>query len=305
MKKKKILVIGGTGFIGYHLLLKCKLLNWEAVSISKNKPTKTRKLRNVDYKIFDISKVENLSKLKNENFNYVVNLGGYIDHKNKTTTYNSHFLGVRNLYEFLKNKKELECFIQIGSSAEYGTVKSPHNEKSICSPKLIYGKSKLIATKFLLNKYKKFNFPVTILRPYQIYGPKQKIDRFIPLLINSCIKNVDFIASHGKQKRDFLFVDDAIKGIINSIKNKKCRGEVINIGSGKPITLLKIMKFVQNKIGGGKILLGKIKLRADEQLIIYPNLKKAKKFLKWSKITSFETGINKTIKQYKKEIKVF
>ena len=119
---------------------------------------------------------------------------------------------------FLKNKKELECFIQIGSSAEYGTVKSPHNEKSICSPKLIYGKSKLIATKFLLNKYKKFNFPVTILRPYQIYGPKQKIDRFIPLLINSCIKNVDFIASHGKQKRDFLFVDDAIKGIINSIK---------------------------------------------------------------------------------------
>ena len=65
------------------------------------------------------------------------------------------------------------------------------------------------------------------------------------------------------------------------------------------------MKFVQNKIGGGKILLGKIKLRADEQLIIYPNLKKAKKFLKWSKITSFETGINKTIKQYKKEIKVF
>ena len=163
----------------------------------------------------------------------------------------------------------------------------------------------MIATKFLLNKYKKFNFPVTILRPYQIYGPKQKIDRFIPLLINSCIKNVDFIASHGKQKRDFIHVDDAIKGIINSIKNKKCRGEVINIGSGKPITLLKIMKFVQNKIGGGKILLGKIKLRADEQLIIYPNLKKAKKFLKWSKITSFETGINKTIKQYKKEIKVF
>ena len=44
--------------------------------------------------------------------------------------------------------KKIECFIQIGSSAEYGTAKSPHNEKSICSPKLIYGKSKLIATKF-------------------------------------------------------------------------------------------------------------------------------------------------------------
>lgn len=305
MKKKKILVIGGTGFLGYHLLLKCKRLNWEVVSLSKNKPHKTRKVLNVDYKTLDISKLKNLSKLKKNNFNYVVNFGGYIDHKNKTKTYNSHFLGVKNLFQFLKNNKELECFIQIGSSAEYGTVKSPQKEKSICKPKLIYGKSKLRATEFLLDKHKKFNFPVTILRLYQIYGPKQKIDRFIPLLINACIKNVDFIASHGKQKRDFLFVDDAINGIISSIKNKNCRGEIINIGSGKPITLLKIMKFVQKKIGGSKILLGKIKLRTDEQMIIYPNLKKAKKYLNWSNKMSFETGINRTIKEYKKEINSF
>ena len=61
MKKKKILVIGGTGFLGYHLLLKCKRLNWEAVSLSKNKPHKTRKVLNVDYKTLDISKLKNLS----------------------------------------------------------------------------------------------------------------------------------------------------------------------------------------------------------------------------------------------------
>ena len=89
---------------------------------------------------------------------------------------------------------------------------------------------------------------------------------------------------------------------MNSLNNKACKGKIINIGSGKPITLLKIMKYVQKKIGGGKLLLGQIKLRVDEPMIIYPSLKNARKFLNWKNRTSFNTGINKTIKQYEKEI---
>ena len=169
---------------------------------------------------------------------------------------------------------------------------------------MVYGRSKLKATNFLLSVYKKYNFPVTILRFYQIYGPKQKIDRFIPLLINSCIKKIDFITSHGKQKRDFLFVEDAVKAIIRSIKCKNCRGMIINIGTGKPISLMRIIKIIQKKIGKTKLLLGKITLRSDEPMIIYPCLKRARKYLNLTKNISFEIGIDRTIKQYKKEIKI-
>ena len=112
---------------------------------------------------------------------------------------------------------------------------------------MIYGKSKLKATKFLTDLFKEKKFPVTILRPYQVYGPKQKTDRFIPLLINACIKDIKFIASHGKQKRDFLYVDDLISAILKSLNNIKCKGKIINLGTGKPITLLKIMKTVRKK----------------------------------------------------------
>ena len=62
------------------------------------------------------------------------------------------------------------------------------------------------------------------------------------------------------------------------------------------------MKYVKKKkIGGGKFLLGKIKLRLDEPMIIYPNLRKSKKILKWKKI-SFQSGIKKTIKDYELQI---
>ena len=304
MKKKKILIIGGTGFIGYHLAAKCKKLKWSVTSLSKNKPLKKRKLRNIKYKICDISVKRNLSKLTKNKYNYVVNLGGYIDHINKKRAYRGHYLGVKNLFNAFKNKG-LESFIQIGSSAEYGTAKSPHYENAKGKPKLIYSRSKLLATQFLLRSYKKYNFPVTILRFYQVYGPKQSFDRFIPMLIKACIKNIRFPSSHGKQKRDFLYIDDAISAILKSLNNPKCIGKIINVGSGKPITLLKIMKYVQKKIGGGELLLGKIKLRKDEPMIIFPYLKNAKKILNWKSKISFNSGINRTIKEYKKQISKF
>ena len=64
-------------------------------------------------------------------FNYVVNLGGYVDHSNKEKTFKSHYLGCKNLSEvFLKRK--IEAFIQMGSSGEYGRSRSPQNENSKC-----------------------------------------------------------------------------------------------------------------------------------------------------------------------------
>ena len=81
--KKIIIIIGGTGFLGYHL---CKFyLNKRYIvySLSKNKPSKIRYLKKVKYLYADISKFNQLNILKNLFFNYVINCGGYVDHINK------------------------------------------------------------------------------------------------------------------------------------------------------------------------------------------------------------------------------
>lgn len=301
-KKINILVVGGTGFIGYHLIKKCIKKNWKVTSISTREPKPFRYVKRVKYVICDISNKKQLTKKINDKFDYVVNLGGYVDHSNKTKTYESHYIGVKNLSEIFLNKS-LKSFIQIGSGGEYGNSNVPHKENyftNISKINSIYFKSKLLSSMYLISLYIKYNFPITILRLYQAYGLKQDINRLIPIVITNCIKDKSFNCSEGKQFRDFIFVDDVIKAIFLSLKNPSAKGEIFNIASGKGVKVKKLIQIINNKIGFGKPQFGKIKLRKDEKLLFYPSIKKAKKILRWSPTISIDKGLNETIKSYKK-----
>ena len=102
--KKKLLVVGGTGFLGFHLCKEALKKNWVVTSFSTNKPKKIRFLNKVKYVIGDISKKKEISKI-NQKFDYVVNFGGYVDHKNKIKTFKSHYFGCKNLADYFLKKK--------------------------------------------------------------------------------------------------------------------------------------------------------------------------------------------------------
>ena len=305
--KTKILIVGGTGFIGYHLAKKLIEKNFNISSISTKFPKKNRRLNGVKYLIIDISKIEILKKTIGKNkFDYVINLGGYVDHSNRKKTFYSHYNGCKNLSDLFLNKG-IKKFIQIGSSVEYGRIKSPQQEKSFIKAKSVkstYGLSKLKASNYLMYLYKKFKFPAVILRLYLIYGPNQEINRFLPIIITNCIKNKTFPCSEGRQFRDFLYIDDLVNAIEKFLNSKKnLNGKIFNIGSGKPINIKYIIKTIQKIINGGEPLYGKIKLRKDEIIHLYPSIKKIKKYTKWKPKISFEQGLKKTILSYEKNYK--
>tara|TARA_B110000967_G_C18788781_1_gene512210 strand:- start:256 stop:1167 length:912 start_codon:yes stop_codon:yes gene_type:complete len=298
--KKKILIIGGTGFLGYHLAKMSLKKNWQVTSVSTKKPKKIRFIKSVTYVICDINKKNLIKKKIKKNFNYVVNFGGYVDHNNKKKTFSSHFYGCKNLANHFLDSN-ISSFVQIGSSVEYGDLKSPHKESKKYNPKLIkstYGKAKLLSTNYLLDLFEKKKFPSTVIRLYLGYGPKQDLNRFLPITIDSCIKNKKFKCSDGVQYRDFLHVDDIINAIYKSIKNKSSKGEIINIGSGKPRNIKTIIQLIKKKVKGGKPQFGAIKLRKDEILKMYPSIKKAKIIINWKPKISFEKGLKNTIKSY-------
>jgi len=298
--KKNILIVGGTGFIGYHLAKKSLRKGWRVTSVSSKPPKKIRYLSKVKYILCDITKKKSLQRNIQKTFDYVVNLGGYVDHTNKKKTLQSHYTGCKNLTEIFLRKKPIS-FVQMGSSVEYGNSKSPQKESVICNPKsikTIYGKAKLLSSIYLIDLFKKKNFPSTVLRLYLAYGPRQDVNRFLPIVIEGCIKNKKFPCSKGNQLRDFIHVDDVVDAILKSLINKNARGQIINIGSGKPIKIRSIIENVVKIIKGGRPQFGKIEFRKDEILKLYPSIKKAKNKINWKPKILFEKGLKSTIKFY-------
>ena len=301
--KKNILIVGGTGFLGYNLAKKLSKRSYNITIISLSKPKKIRQIPNAEYLICDIGKKKEVEKkLKNKVFQFIFNFGGYVDHSNIPKTYASQYIGVKNLSNFFL-KKKIELFVQIGSSLEYGKIKSPQKEFIKSLPISNYAKSKYLATQYLLKLYLKSGFPIVILRCYQIYGPKQDTNRLIPFVIQNCLENKNFNCSAGNQFRDFLYIDDFIKLLkIMIVNKKKIIGQIYNVGFGKSFKVKKLIYLIKNKIKKGKPIFGKIKLRFEESKNLYPNITKVKKTLNWKPSINIKSGIDKTINFYKTKI---
>tara|TARA_E500000331_G_scaffold291502_1_gene287979 strand:+ start:33 stop:953 length:921 start_codon:yes stop_codon:yes gene_type:complete len=302
--KKKILIIGGTGFIGSHLIKKTLKLGWGVTSISlkKNKNNQNKKAKYIN---LDFSDFNSLKKKVNFDFDYIINLGGYINHSNKkideTKILKNHFESTINL--ILLSNHKLKRYIHIGTSDEYGNSKSPIKENSNELPMSAYANAKNLSTNLLLKLNSISNFPVTILRLFIVYGPNQKQDRLLPYVITQSLKHRKIYLSHGRQLRDFCYVDDIIDAIIICLKNKKSVGQIFNLGSGIPISVKKIVNKVIKFVGSGEPKYNYFIGKNNENLKLYPSITKAKKILGWKPKISIEDGLKKTINSYKRYIK--
>ncbi len=297
----KVLIIGGTGFFGYHLIKEAKKRNWKVTSISKKSPKKSRFHKNVNYKLANFENLRSLKKIITKDFDYVINAGGYGNHpdfgKAGKKLFNSHFLGTVNLTKIFLNKK-IKKFVQIGSSAEYGKCKSPIRENANCSPNTPYGQAKYVCSNYLQSLSNSSNFPATILRFFLVYGPRQDLNRLIPQVIINSLKNKNFPITKGDQYCDFCYIDDAVKATFLTLLSKNTNGEIINIGSGKPTKVKKIVQRLCKLIGKGRPLFGKLKYKSGINKNLYPKIMKAKKILNWSPKFNLDEGLKITINSY-------
>jgi len=298
----QLLVVGGTGFIGQHVVKKALTQGFSTTVLSKNDCNAIDKLEGVTYLSADISnKMSLLLKLESKAFDYVINLGGYIDHANYSNggseVFDVHFNGVRNLIDCL-NKSKIKGFIQIGSSDEYGNNSAPQIETQREAPISPYSYAKVASTHFLQTLYRTEMFPAVILRPFLVYGPGQSEERFIPQIIKGCTNRQEFPVSKGEQLRDFCFIDDFVQAVFSALDNHSAHGEVINIASGKPISIKKMINTIVAVIGSGQPQFGQIAYRNGENMELYANISKANSMLDWQPKTSLDNGLKITIDSY-------
>jgi nucleoside-diphosphate-sugar epimerase len=299
---EKLLVVGGSGFIGQHVVRKCLDFGFFVTVLSKNNYPDLHRLDKVTYFSVDISNKEDLqSVLRDKTFDYVVNLGGYIDHSNYSNggsnVLDTHFNGVRNLVDCL-DRTRIKKFVQIGSSDEYGGAIAPQSESQREAPISLYSCSKVLSTVFLQTLYKTENFPVVIFRLFLVYGSGQNTNRFIPKIIKGCLNNDKFPVSYGGQLRDFCYIDDVVNGIIKSFSCADLNGEVVNLASGNPVSIHSVIEMVRNNIGLGSPLYGGVPYRKGENMKLFADITKVNRLLDWKPLVSLKDGIQKTINYY-------
>ncbi len=296
------MIVGGSGFIGRHLVNAAIRHNYQPTIISLHQVDPSARIAGVDYLNADISRLSELTNTLSEHkFTHVVNLGGYVDHsgyqKGGREVVDAHFGGVRNLLYCL-DWGILESFVQIGSSDEYGNAASPISESVREAPISPYSFSKVAAGQLLQMLHRTEGFPAVILRLFLVYGPGQNMRRFLPQVIDGCLRGDSFATSLGEQTRDFCYIDDIVDGILAALAAPGAHGEIVNLASGDPVTIRSIVEKTVAAVGSGAPQYGEIPYRNGESMALYADTSKAKKILGWKPKITLDDGLARTISYY-------
>jgi len=296
-------VVGGGGFIGSALSEKLDVLNARVVSLVRSGKEGRKSLPNVTTIKADIREYASLKKaLADYSFDYVFNLGGYVDHSSYLEggrgVLDTHYLGVLNLLNLVFTTS-LKKFVQIGSSDEYGNGLPPQREDQREAPISSYSAAKVGVTHLIQALSKTENFPGVIVRLFLVYGPGQGYQRFLPQIIKGCLEERIFPTSSGEQLRDFCYIEDIVEGLLLSAVKSKAVGQVINVASGQPITIRAVIEKIVKFLGSGQPNFGVYPYRPSENMELYADISLAKRLLGWNPETNIEEGLKKTVEYYR------
>ncbi len=311
----KVLITGSEGFIGSHLVELLVKSGYKVTALTLyNSFNDIGWLKNIDKKVLkkikifsgdirDKSLVDEILKNKDVVINLAALIGIPYSYKSVESYVDTNVKGTMNLLNSAK-KYKVKRFIQTSTSEVYGTAKYiPIDEKHPLSGQSPYAASKIASDQLALSYYRSFDLPVTVLRPFNTFGPRQSLRAVIPTIISQCLFN-DGIVKLGNinTTRDFVFVNDTVNAFRLAIKNKNILGEVINIGNNFEISIKEIIKNISqitNKKIKIKIENKRIRAKKSEVYRLYSDNRKAKKILKWklnySGINGFRKGLSETI----------
>lgn len=203
----------------------------------------------------------------------------------------------------LQRLGKFKTLIQYSSSEAYGTAKKiPMHEDHILDPETPYAASKAATDHIALSYYHTFGCDVSVIRPFNQYGPRQNAKKYagiIPLTIGRIMRGEDLIIfGDGEQTRDFLFVEDTADATIEVYNNLKTRGKVLNIASGKEISMNTLVKTIAREMGYEKPIIYSTARQGDVRQHI-AGVTKSEEIINWKPKVSFEEGIKRTISWYK------
>jgi NAD dependent epimerase/dehydratase len=189
--------------------------------------------------------------------------------------------------------------VHTSTSEVYGTAQSvPIDEDHPLHPQSPYAASKVGADQLALAFQRSFGTPVVIARPFNTYGPRQSARAVIPTIVSQALSREVIELGATAPTRDFLYVEDTVRGLLRCGEAEDVEGEVINLGTGTEISIGEVAERVLGQLGQ------KLPVTLDEQRVRPPDSEverlvastaKAERLLGWEPAVDFDEGLRRTI----------
>jgi len=291
IKKQKILITGGSGFIGSAITRYLVIKGHSVTVIDNNSRGNTQRLADVIKKIrFIKTDIRNLKKIKSirGSFDTIIHLayvnGTKFFYQKPFEILDIGVNGFLNILKFSKKKKVKNFFLASSSEVYQTPLKIPTDEKEmlkipdIHNPRYSYGGGKIFSELYGTHFSKKYLKKFIIFRPHNVYGSDMGNEHVIPEFINRFkkIRNKSKFLIHGSgnEIRSFIHIDDFINGF-DKIFTKGKNGEIYNIGTDKKIKIISLVKIL-SKIFKKNVKVVKSKLLKGSPNIRCPNINKVK-----------------------------
>jgi UDP-glucose 4-epimerase len=313
----RVLVTGGAGFIGSHLCRRL-LADGHAVSVVDNESNGRRENvpPGVYYAKADVIRTEEMEPVFARGLDAVCHIAGQVSivrsFSDPVTDLRTNVEGTVNVLK-LCLKYKVPRLVYASSMTLYGDCRTvPMSEAEPCRPDSYYGITKYAAERYVHSTAERpdldFDFSVTSLRMYSVYGPGQSFNNpyqgVLGIFSGNLLRGEPItIFGDGEQTRDFVFIDDIIDGWICALKTPASRGCIINLGSGRSLSINQLAEHAIGAFGfppgGCKIV--RAPARPGEQRAVRADIRLAKSVLGWEPQTPFETGLAKTIRWARSE----
>jgi NAD dependent epimerase/dehydratase len=316
--KKIAMVTGAGGFIGSHLVeqlvasgFQVRAMvhynsrnNWGWLEILSNHTM--NKVNVVQADICDTEVVRKLTAGCNIVFHLAALVGIPYSYIAPSSYVNTNIMGTLNILKACLNEK-VSRLVHTSTSETYGTAQYvPIDENHPLVGQSPYSASKIAADKMAEAFYLSFKLPVTIIRPFNAFGPRQSARGVIPTIIIQALSGAKEIKLGSLSPvRDFTYVKDTVRGFVAAAMTSEAIGKVINLGRGKGITIGELAQKIIN------ICESPARISCDEQRVrpqksevmeLICDNTKANKILKWKPEYKFKQGLEETISWLKDNI---
>ena len=196
----------------------------------------------------------------------------------------------------------IEHLVHTSTSEVYGTAQYvPMDEEHPLRAQSPYAATKIAADKLAESYWRSFGLPVTILRPFNTYGPRQSARAVIPTIITQALTGNCVQLGSTSPVRDLTFVGDIVAGFIQAAGCEAAVGEVINVGAGEGISVLDLAKQILAIVGRPvEIVYDPARVRPDQSEVqrLVADTSKASRLIGWQPRVSLEEGLRRTVEWF-------